>query len=102
MNAFEQMIEDCFSVPEFIEYFTTEDGAEIVSVAYSVDVDEQYTEFGMDNGISFYLTCKTADFTPTKGAKITFRGKQYKIDTFSADAFDLTYKIYLKSLTTKI
>lgn len=100
-NIFEKMIDNVFSVPQFIEYFTTEDGKEVVTVSYSVDTNTQYTEFGMDNGVSFYLTCKVKDYTPKKGLKITFRGKEYKIDYYHADAFDLTYNIFLKSLSSK-
>lgn len=101
MNAFQKMIDDIFSVPQFIEYFTTEDNKQIVTVAYSVDTNTVYTQFGMDKGESFYLTCKVKDYTPKKGAKITFRGEKYKIDDFSADAFNLSYNIYLKSLTSR-
>jgi hypothetical protein len=42
-----------------------------------------------------------ADYTPKKGNKITFRNKKYKIDSFTADSFNLSYKILLKDLTSK-
>lgn len=101
MNAFQKMIEDVFKIPEFIEYFYTEDNTAVVTVSYQMNTEEAYTQFGYDGGVSFYLTCKTADFEPAKGMKITFRDKTYKIDSFYADAFNLTYNIYLKSISSK-
>lgn len=101
MNIFEKMIDDCFSVPEFIEEFYLQDGSAVTTVSYAMNYSEVYTQYGIDPGISFYLTCKVSDFTPQKGLKITFRDKVYKIDNFSADAFNLTWKIYLKGINSK-
>lgn len=101
MNIFEKMIDDCFSIPQFISTFETEDGKEITCITYETATDTLYTEFGYDEGVSFYITCKVADFTPKKGAKITYNGRTYKIDTFRADSFNLSYNIYLKDLTSK-
>ena len=114
-NPFEKAIEDIFSIQQFLEYFTyyLEDEASISSssayvvqvpciAVYNNNVDAIYTEYGVDDGVNFYLTCKVADFTPKKGMKITFRDITYRIDTFYADSFNLTYNILLKSLTTKI
>ena len=100
-SAFEYMIQDVFKIPQFIQYFYTQDNKQIVCISYHIDVDQLYTEFGADNGVSFYLTCKVADYTPKRGAKITFRNQTYKIDNYSADAFNLSYKIFLRSLTSK-
>lgn len=101
MNAFENMINEIFNVQQFREYFTTDQGKQIVCVSYEVNTDTQYTEYGYDQGISLHLTCKVADYTPKKGNKITFRNKQYKIDSFTADSFNLSYKILLKDLTSR-
>lgn len=102
MNAFEKMIDDVFTVPQFIESFTTADGKNVVTISYEVSTDSLYSEYGFSEGISFYLTCKVADYQPKKGDKITFRNRRYKIDSFTADSFNLTYKIFLKSLTSEI
>lgn len=102
MNAFEKMIDDVFTVPQFIQYFTTNDGTNVVTISYEVDTDSLYSEFGFVENVSFYLTCKVKDYQPKKGEKIIFRNKKYKIDSFTADSFNLTYKIFLKSLTSEI
>lgn len=101
MNCFQNMIQDIFNVPQFKQYFTVENGISIVCVAYETQTDTIYTEYGIDDGVHFHLTCKVEDYTPKKGQKITFRNKIYKIDSFTADSFNLTYKIYLKDLTSK-
>ena len=101
MNVFEKMINDCFSIPQFISTFETEDGKEITCITYETATDTLYTQFGYDQGVSLHLTCKAVDYSPKKGNKITFRNKQYKIDSFVLDSFGLTYKILLKDLTSK-
>lgn len=101
MNAFQLMIDQIFNVSQFREYFYTEQGKQIVCVSYQVNTDTIYTQFGYDQGISLHLTCKVADYTPKKGNKITFRNKKYKVDSFVADSFNLSYKIFLKDLTAK-
>lgn len=100
-NTFEKMIDDCFKIKDFIEYFQDQTGKNIVCISYSIDTGENWTQYGIDTGVNFYITCKAEDFTPKKGVKITFRGKQYKIQSFETDAFNLSHKIYLKSLTSK-
>lgn len=101
MNIFEKAIEDVFSIPEFQETFIL-NGKEITCISYEISQDTLYTQFGIDEGISFYLTCKIKDYTsPKKGDRISFRGNQYKLDSFTADSFNLTYKLYLRSLTSK-
>ena len=37
MNSFEKMVDDCFKVPDFVENFTTDEGTEIICIAYSLD-----------------------------------------------------------------
>ena len=101
MTPFEKMIDDVFNVPEFSEVFITAQGKEVVTIAYEVTTDGVYTQFGIDEGVSFYLTCKVKDHTPRKGEKIIFRGSTYKIDSFTADSFNLTYKLFLRALSSK-
>ena len=101
MNAFEKMIVDVFSVPQFRQYFYVDESNSIPCISYQIDTDTQYTQFGYDQGVSLHLTCKAVDYSPKKGNKITFRNKQYKIDSFVLDSFGLTYKILLKDLTSK-
>lgn len=101
MNAFEKMVQDVFNVPEFVEYFYDENNTPIKTIAYSVNVEEDFTEYGVDNGVTFYLTCKRDDYAPKRGNKIRFRGETYKVANYSIDAFNLSYKIFLKSITSK-
>lgn len=102
MTIFEKAIEDIFEVPEFKEEFVDQEtGAHVTTISYQVNTDQQYTEFGIDNGVSFYLTCKCKDYTPKRNKKIIFRGTTYRIDSFYADGFGLTYNIFLKSLNSK-
>ena len=101
MNMFQKMIEDIFNIPEFISTFETESGKEITCITYETATDTLYTEFGIDEGVSFYMSVKKADYTPVKGAKLTYNGRAYKIDSFKLDSFNLSYNIYLKDLTSK-
>lgn len=101
MNCFEKMIEDIFNVPQFTTFFYTEENKEIVTVAYETSVDPVFSEYGIENGVSFYLTCKTHDYQPKKGDKITYKNKKYKVENFTADSFNLTYNIFLKDLSSK-
>ena len=101
MNMFEKMIEDIFRVKQFVSVFHTDTGKQVVCISYETDTDSIYTQFGIDTGVSFYLTCKVTDYTPKKGQKLEYNGKKYKIDSFTADSFNLCYKILLRDLTSK-
>lgn len=96
MNSFQFMINDIFNVKDFVEYFTY-DGKQIKCVAYHTDNDPTFTAFGLDDNVSFFITCKASDFTPQKNLHITFRNTLYKIDSFQLDAFGLSWKILLKN-----
>ena len=100
MNIFEKMVENIFSVKEFLEFFTCSKG-KVPCIAQSIEEELAYTEFGVDEGISFSLYVKTKDYTPRRGNKIEFRGKEYKIDKFITCPYNLTYTIYLKSVSSK-
>ena len=100
MNQFEYAIQDIFNVPQFVEYMQYGE-QQIKVIAFSIDENGQYTEFGFDPNISFYLTVKKADFTPEKNIQITFRNVDYRIDSWQLDSYGLTYKIYLKNSMKK-
>lgn len=102
MNVFERAINDIFNVPEFTQTFTDEEtGRQITTIVYQRNTDGAYTQFGFDNGVNFYLTCKTSDYAPKKGKKIIYKNTAYRIDSFLTDSFGLSHNIYLKSLTSK-
>lgn len=100
MNAFQKMIDDVFAVPQFREYFYFQ-GKTISCISYEVSTDPLYAEYGVEDGITICLTCKISDYTPKKGDKISFRNKQFKVDSFTADSFNLTYKIFFKDVKSK-
>ena len=103
MNAFEHMIDDLFRVSDFIEKFTDVDtGNEITCICtQQVKFDTEYTQFGRNDSVNFYLSVKAKDYVPVKNKRIIFRGQTYKIDDFELDAYGLSYDMHLKSLTDK-
>lgn len=114
MNCFEYMIQDVFNIPQFIDMFYPIDETSssssssssssldgIVCVQYTSESDAIFTEFGVDEGIDFVLTCKVKDFTPKKNQKILFHNKQYKIVSWKTDGFNLTHNLNIKSLTSR-
>ena len=104
MNAFEKAIEHVFNVPEFIDNFKDleDNNKEITCIVYQKNYDEEWSEYGRLTDVNFYITCKVKDYTPAKNKRIQLAGVQYKIDNFYADSFNLTYNIFLRSLTAKI
>ena len=100
MNQFEYAIQDIFNVPEFVEYMQC--GEQTIKViAFTIDEDGQFTQFGYDPNITFYLTCKKQDFEPVKNMQITFREIEYRIDRWNLDSYGLCYNIYLKNSMKK-
>ena len=95
-NCFENMIQDVFNIPQFVEYFTYGQ-QRIKCVSYHMDIDPSFTTFGLDDNVNFYITCKASDFTPQKNIHITFRNQLYRIDSFELDAFGLSWKILVKN-----
>ena len=102
MTIFQQMVNDVFQVVDFTQSFRdVETNKEIICIAFSIENNEAYTQFGVDDGISFYLTCKKNDYVPRKNNKIIFRNQIFKIDNFSVDSFNLSWRIFLKSEMSK-
>lgn len=101
MNSFQRAVEDIFKIEDFIQYFEDQDNNQIVCISYHIDTNEEYSMYGYQGGVGFYITCKTSDYLPKRGNKITFRGTQYKIQSFITDEHALTYNIYLKSISSK-
>lgn len=100
MSIFETAIDDIFNTPDFLEYLTIEN-RQIAVISYDAATDALYTEYGFDNGKTISITCKVKDYTPAKGAKVLFRGQSWKIDNWTADSHNLTYRVYLKSVESK-
>ena len=99
MNCFQKMIKDLFNVTDFIDYFYDyETDKMYICIRYDdTSYDVEYTQFGKNNIVNFYLCVKSDQYTPVKNKRIKFNNVDYKIDTFTSDAFGLTYSMFLKS-----
>lgn len=102
MTAFEQATITMMSNPDFVESCTFRE-ASVPCVASETAESPVLTEFGEDDGVSFYLRIegRLLSSPPKKYEKITFRGTTYKIDRADLDSAGLVYRVYLKSLTSK-
>lgn len=99
-NIFSQAIDDIWKVDDFIETLTAGNLAVRVS-SYVGTTAEQYTNYGYDHGDSVDVTCKCADWTPARGDKVQFRGKDWKVAEYETDSHALTYRVTLKSIESK-
>lgn len=111
--ALQNMIDTIFNVPEFKDQFfplvqsssssgsSSSSLAGITCIQYEREYNPLYTQYGLDDGIDFVITCKVADFTPQKGMKILYHNKPYKIASWKEDGYNLTWNINLKSLASK-
>lgn len=103
-TAFEQATITMMSNPDFTELcYIAGSTAGTVCVASELAESPVLTEFGEDDGVSFYLRIegRLLSTPPKKYEKITFRGVTYKIDRADLDSAGLVYRVYLKSLTSK-
>ena len=111
MNAFQQLTQDIFKIPQFIDVFFVVDGSSssssssslqgITCIDYHSQNDAIYTQFGVDQGYDMQMVVKCSDFTPKKNQKIMFHNKVYKIVSWTTDGYDLMNNIRIKSLTSK-
>ena len=102
-NSFALAIQDIFSVPDFMEPLTISGSTSSISVCSYVGTDKPtYTEFGYDHGEAIDVTCKCTDWTDLeRGQQVTFRGQSWKVAEWDTDSHALTYRVTLKSLTSK-
>lgn len=100
MNPFDFLIEDIFNCNDFVE-FCYINNRKTKCISSEINTDSDYTAFGIDNGVSFFLRIKKDNYRPKKGDLITFKQMKYKVDTFTLDSAGKSYNIYLNSVTTK-
>lgn len=100
MNPFDYLIEDIFNSSDFVD-FCYINNRKTKCIASSITTDSNYTPFGVDDGVAFYLQIKKNDYTPKKSDKIVYKNQQYKVDTYTLDSAGKSYNIFLKSLTSK-
>lgn len=100
MNPFDVLINDLFSAKDFTETCKV-NGKSLTCIVSSIATDTVVTQYGVDEGISFYLTVKATDYKPKKNDLIEYNRNKYKVDFFSLDSAGKTYSVYLRSVTTK-
>ena len=103
MTPFEIAMEDIFENPDFIESATFGEQTNVTVIASEISEDARLDEFGMNEGVSFFLRVRKADLTkqPAKNDLVTFNGIQYRISSFTLDSAGLVYRIYLKSKSSR-
>ena len=102
MNPFEAATNILMNNPDFTEMATFR-GSSITVVASETGMAPTLTDFGEDEGESFFLRIMASALSspPQKYEEITFRGTTYKIDRADLDSAGLVYRVYLKSLTSR-
>lgn len=100
MTPFDVLIEDIFNAHDFTEWVSV-NGRQIKCISSSITADSEYTLYGVDEGINFYLMVKASEYTPKKNDKLVYKNKPYKVDVFTLDSAGKTYNVYLKALSSK-
>ena len=102
MNLFEAATQLMMSNPDFTETATFR-GSSITVIASELAFAPPVTEFGEDEGESFFLRieARLLSSPPQKDEQITFRGATYKIDRADLDSAGLVWRVYLKSLSSR-
>jgi hypothetical protein len=101
-TAFELATLDLMSNPDFAETATFREQS-VSCVASEVAEAPTLSEFGEDEGVSFFLRieARLLSAPPKKYERITFRGTTYKISRADLDSAGLVWRIYLVSLSSR-
>lgn len=100
MSIFTAAIDDIFSVPDFRETLEA-GGRDVAVVSYASATSEQYTEFGGDGGRTVSVTCRAADWSPSRGERAFFRGLEWKVADFETDSHGLCHTVRLKGVESR-
>ena len=102
MNPFEIATEDIFSNPDFLDTAIIA-GNEVPVIASEITEDEQLTEFGLDDGVNFFLRVERRLLTvpPKKNMLLSFKGNEYRVAKASLDSAGLVWKIDLQSKSSR-
>ena len=95
MNIFENFYKDLFASNDFKREVKI-NGVKMSCIVSQITVNEEFTKYGIDEGVSFYLRVQAKDYVAKKGDEVEFNGKNYLLDNFVLDGQGLTYKIYLQ------
>ena len=102
-TPFDIATKDIFRNPDFTERAVFGAQAGVVVIASELSEDARLDEFGLDEGVSFFLRVRKADLMaePKKNDLVTYRGTEYRVSSLSLDASGLVYRVYLKSKSTR-
>lgn len=102
MNPFEIATEDIFDNPDFLELAVIA-GQEVPVIVSELTEDAKLTEFGMDDGVGFFLRVKRQLLPDPlkKNSIVHFRGVDYRVDSAVLDSAGLVCRINLQSKSTR-
>lgn len=102
-TPFDIATEDIFANPDFTERAAFGAQGGVVVIASELSEDAVLDEYGMNEGVSFFLRVRKADLMaePRKNDLITYRGTEYRVSSLSLDSSGLVYRVYLKSKSTR-
>ena len=103
MTPFDIATEDIFANADFIEKATFGTQTGVTVIASEISEDARLDEFGLDEGVNFFLRVRKSDLTdePKKNDLVTFNGIQYRVSSFTLDSSGLVYRINLKSKSSR-
>ena len=101
MTPFDIATADIFTNADFIE--TALFGEQSIPViASEIAEDPALGDFGLDEGVSFFLRIRTADAAAiARNDLITFRGQTFRVKSATLDAAGLAWRVYLTSKSTR-
>lgn len=97
-EAFRNAINEIFENPDFYQ-FVYINGIKYKCLASKVEDGIAFTEGGLVNDVNFALdvqiTEQNKNNLPRSNDRITFRGKQYKVERVDVDSALCTFKMYI-------
>ena len=101
MNPFEIATLDIFGNADFLDEATVA-GATVPVIASEIAEAPALTEFGLDEGVSFFLRVQKASLAePRKNDLVVFHGVEYRIARATLDSSGLVWRIDLKSKSSR-
>ena len=102
MTPFEIATNDIFTNADFAEEALFGENR-VVVIASELSQDAVLSEFGLDEGASFFLRARAADLNkaPAKNDLVTFHGVEYRVSSVVLDSSGLVYRINLKSKSSR-
>ena len=99
MTPFEVLVDDIFRNMDITEEMIFNGRRCRVGVS-AIDIVPDVTDFGAEQGVSFYLTVRAEDAIGIKrGSLIQYRGQTYKVARTEIDAAGLSVNVFLVGVT---